>query len=161
MAVLGGLGLLPAVEAVSARIDGLDIRGATGRRLLSVRMPDLGAGLDHAIAIRRTDLHRLLLDAVAGVASVDRRFGCAAVSAHPDGAVRLSSTAERRATSARRACGPTSLWCRWSQFGRTQHGWLRERGVVGEQLRTLDREGSGQPVVRSVGLRWDPSARRR
>ena len=78
MAVLGSLGLLPA-EAVSARIDSLDIRGATGRRLLSVRMPDLGAGLDHAIAIRRTDLHRLLLDAVAGVASVDRRFGCAAV----------------------------------------------------------------------------------
>ena len=55
---------------LSARIDGLDIRGATGRELLSVRMPDLGAGLDHAIAIRRTDLHRLLLDAVAGVASV-------------------------------------------------------------------------------------------
>ena len=97
MAVLGSLGLLPAVEAVSARIDRMDIRGVTGRRLLSVRMPDLGGGLDHAIAVRRTDLHRLLLDAVAGVASVDRRFGCAAVSADPDGAVRLSSTAENGA----------------------------------------------------------------
>jgi 2-polyprenyl-6-methoxyphenol hydroxylase-like FAD-dependent oxidoreductase len=60
-------------------------------------MPDLGGGLDHAIAVRRTDLHRLLLDAVASVASVDRRFGCAAVSADPDGAVRLSSTAENGA----------------------------------------------------------------
>ena len=77
MAVLGSLGLLPAVEAVSARIDRMDIRSVTGRRLLSVGMPDLGGGLDHAIAVRRTDLHRLLLDAVASVASVDRRFGCA------------------------------------------------------------------------------------
>ena len=94
MAVLGRLGLLPAVEAVSARIDRMDIRSVTGRRLLSARMPDLGAGLDHAIAVRRTDLHRLLLDAVSGVASVDTRFGWAAVSADPSGAVTITSTAE-------------------------------------------------------------------
>ena len=80
MAVLDRLGLLPAVEAVSARIDRMDIRSVTGRRLLTAGMPDLGGGLDHAIAVRRIDLHRLLLDAVAGVASVDTRFGWAAVS---------------------------------------------------------------------------------
>jgi len=57
-------------------------------------MPDLGAGLDHAIAVRRTDLHRLLLDAVSEVASVDTRFGWAAVSADPSGAVTITSTAE-------------------------------------------------------------------
>ena len=93
MAVLDRLGLLPAVEAVSARIDRMDIRSVTGRKLLSAGMPDLGAGLDHAIAVRRTELHRLLLEAVAGVASVDTRFGCVAVSADPDGAVRLTSPA--------------------------------------------------------------------
>jgi 2-polyprenyl-6-methoxyphenol hydroxylase-like FAD-dependent oxidoreductase len=69
----------------------MDIRSVTGRRLLSARMPDLGVGLDHAIAVRRTELHRLLLEAVAGVASVDTRFGCVAVSADPGGAVRLTS----------------------------------------------------------------------
>jgi 2-polyprenyl-6-methoxyphenol hydroxylase-like FAD-dependent oxidoreductase len=94
MAVLDRLGLRPAVEAVSARIDRMDIRSVTGRRLLTAKMPDLGGGLDHAIAIRRTDLHRLLLEAVAGVASVDTRFGWAAVSADPSGAVRIYSTAE-------------------------------------------------------------------
>ena len=61
MAVLERLGLLSAVEAVGARIDKMDIRSVTGRRLLTAGMPDLGAGLDEAIAIRRTDLHRLLL----------------------------------------------------------------------------------------------------
>jgi 2-polyprenyl-6-methoxyphenol hydroxylase-like FAD-dependent oxidoreductase len=94
MAVLDRLGLLPAVEAVSARIDRMDIRSVTGRRLLTAGMPDLGGGLDHAIAVRRTDLHRLLLDAVAGVASIDTRFGWTAVSADPSGTVTITSTAE-------------------------------------------------------------------
>jgi 2-polyprenyl-6-methoxyphenol hydroxylase-like FAD-dependent oxidoreductase len=94
MAVLDRLGLLPAVEAVSARVDRMDIRSVTGRRLLTAGMPDLGAGLDHAIAVRRTDIHRLLLEAVAGVASVETRFGWTAVMADPGGAVRITSTAE-------------------------------------------------------------------
>jgi 2-polyprenyl-6-methoxyphenol hydroxylase-like FAD-dependent oxidoreductase len=94
MAVLDRLGLLPAVEVVSARIDRMDIRSVTGRRLLTAGMPDLGGGLDHAIAVRRTDLHLVLLEAVAAVASVDTRFGWAAVSADPSGAVRITSTAQ-------------------------------------------------------------------
>jgi 2-polyprenyl-6-methoxyphenol hydroxylase-like FAD-dependent oxidoreductase len=96
MAVLARLGLLPAVELVSARIDRMDIRSVSGRRLLTAGMPDLGAGLDHAIAVRRTDLHRLLLEAVASVASIDKRFGCAAVSADPSGAVTITTTALNR-----------------------------------------------------------------
>jgi 2-polyprenyl-6-methoxyphenol hydroxylase-like FAD-dependent oxidoreductase len=104
MAVLDRLGLLPAVKAVSARIDRMDIRSVTGRRLLTAAMPDLGGGLDHAIAVRRTELHRLLLEAVAGVASIDSRFGCTAVSADPSGAVTITSTAESGADS-----GSTSL----------------------------------------------------
>jgi hypothetical protein len=94
MAVLDRLGLLPAVETVSARIDRIDIRSASGRRLLAAGMPDLGTGLDHAIAVRRTDLHRLLLEAVGGVATIERRFGWAALSADPSGAVRIASNHE-------------------------------------------------------------------
>jgi 2-polyprenyl-6-methoxyphenol hydroxylase-like FAD-dependent oxidoreductase len=94
MAVLDRLGLLPAVKAVSARIDRLDIRSVTGRRLLTAEIPDLGGGLDHAIAVRRTELHRLLLEAVADVTSIEPRFGCAAVSADPSGAVTITSSAE-------------------------------------------------------------------
>jgi 2-polyprenyl-6-methoxyphenol hydroxylase-like FAD-dependent oxidoreductase len=94
MAVLDRLGLLSAVEAVGARIDRMGIRSVTGRRLLTAGMPDLGGGLDHAIAVRRADLHRLLLEAVGGVASVETRFGCVAVSADPSGGVRITSTAE-------------------------------------------------------------------
>jgi 2-polyprenyl-6-methoxyphenol hydroxylase-like FAD-dependent oxidoreductase len=94
MAVLDRLGLLSAVETVGARIDRMDIRRVTGRRLLTAEMPDLGAGLDHAIAVGRTDLHRLLLEAVGGVASVETRFGCVAMGADPSGLVRITSTGE-------------------------------------------------------------------
>src|SRR4029453_18945558 len=94
MAVLERLGLLSGVEAVGARIDGMDIRSVTGRMLLTAKMPDLGAGLDHAIAVRRTDLHQLLLEAVGGVASVETRFGCVAVSADPSGRVKITSAVE-------------------------------------------------------------------
>ena len=104
MAVLDRLGLLSAVEAIGARIDRMDIRSVTGRMLLTAGMPDLGGGLDHAIAVRRTDLHRLLLQAVAGVASIDKLFGWTAVSADPSGAVRITASALNG-----RALGSTSL----------------------------------------------------
>jgi 2-polyprenyl-6-methoxyphenol hydroxylase-like FAD-dependent oxidoreductase len=104
MAVMDRLGLLSAVESVSARIDRMDIRSVTGRRLLTAGMPDLGGGLDHAIAVRRADLHRLLLEAVAGVASIDKRFGWTAVGADASGAVRISATASNG-----RDLGSTSL----------------------------------------------------
>jgi 2-polyprenyl-6-methoxyphenol hydroxylase-like FAD-dependent oxidoreductase len=45
--------------------------------------------LDHAIAVRRTDLHRVLLDAVLSLNSVQTRFGCPAVSADSAGTVTL------------------------------------------------------------------------
>ncbi len=94
MAVLDRLGLLPAVEAVSVRIDRMDIRSVTGRRLLTAGFPDLGGGIDHAIAVRRTDLHRVLLEAVAGLPSIEPRFGWSAVSADPSGAVTITSAAQ-------------------------------------------------------------------
>jgi 2-polyprenyl-6-methoxyphenol hydroxylase-like FAD-dependent oxidoreductase len=94
MTVLDRLGLLPAVEAASARIDRMDIRSVSGRRLLTAWIPDLGAGLDHAIAVPRTNLHRLLLEAVAAVASIEPRFGWTAVSADSSGAVTITSPAE-------------------------------------------------------------------
>jgi 2-polyprenyl-6-methoxyphenol hydroxylase-like FAD-dependent oxidoreductase len=92
MAVLDRLGLLTDVVAASTRIDRLDIRSASGRMLMSAVMPDLGGGLDHAIAVSRTDLHGLLLQAVTDVASVHTRFGCTAVSADPSGVVRITSS---------------------------------------------------------------------
>src|SRR5918993_2024483 len=56
MAVLARLGLLPSVEKVGSRIDRAEIRNAGGRVLLTAKMPDFGGGLDHLVAVRRTEL---------------------------------------------------------------------------------------------------------
>ena len=92
MAVLTRLGLLAKVDSVGTRIDRMDIRNANGEVLLTVTMPDFGDGLDHAIAIRRTDLHQLLLDTVSSEASVLTRFGCTVVSADIGGSVVVQSS---------------------------------------------------------------------
>jgi 2-polyprenyl-6-methoxyphenol hydroxylase-like FAD-dependent oxidoreductase len=91
MAVLTRLGLLPSVESVGARIDRVDIRNADGKVLLTAKMPDFGGGLDHSVAVRRTQLHQLLLDAVNGVGSVRTRFGFTVMSADPSGSLVVRS----------------------------------------------------------------------
>ena len=91
MAVLARLGLLPGLVAVGGRIDRMDIRNGSGRVLLTTKMPNFGGGLDHAIAVRRTDLHQLMLTAVTELSSVQTRFGCTVVSADPDGTVVIKS----------------------------------------------------------------------
>jgi 2-polyprenyl-6-methoxyphenol hydroxylase-like FAD-dependent oxidoreductase len=91
MAVLARLGLLSGVESLGARIDRIDIQNAVGRILLTATMPDFGAGLDHAVAVRRTQLHQSLLDAVEGEGSILTRFGCTAMSADPSGSLVVRS----------------------------------------------------------------------
>ena len=102
MAVLARLGLLPGLVAVGGRIDRMDIRNGSGRVLLTTKMPNFGGGLDHAIAVRRTDLHQLMLTAVTELSSVQTRFGCTVVSADPDGTVLIkpgSDSGSREATT--------------------------------------------------------------
>ena len=87
MAVLSRLGLLSGLERIGSRIDRVQICNAGGTPLLATRMPDFGDGLDHAIVVRRTHLHTLLMDAVDGEGSIRKLFGRTAVSADPTGAL--------------------------------------------------------------------------
>ena len=103
MAVLDRLGLLGRVAAESARIDRMDIRTVTGRLLLSSAMPDFGGGLDHALAVPRTVLHRLLLEAAMSSDGVETRFGCRVVRADADGSVTLDGSSQRAAPVTLRA----------------------------------------------------------
>lgn len=85
LAVLDELGVRSAVEQIGSRIDRMWIRNAAGTPLLTAVVPDFGDGLDHALAVRRTQLHRLLLDAVLAEGSIETRFGCTLVQAEPTG----------------------------------------------------------------------------
>lgn len=85
LAVLDELGVRSAVEQIGSRIDRMWIRNAAGTPLLTAVVPDFGDGLDHALAVRRTELHQLLLDAVLAEGSIETRFGCTLVQAEPTG----------------------------------------------------------------------------
>ena len=90
MAVLDLLGLLDRVAASSARVDWGEIRSSTGRLLLTSEMPDLGGALDHALFVRRTVLHRLLLEAARSSDGVETCFGCTVINAEANGSVTLN-----------------------------------------------------------------------
>jgi 2-polyprenyl-6-methoxyphenol hydroxylase-like FAD-dependent oxidoreductase len=98
MIVLDRLGLLGTVRATSARIERMDTRNVSSRTLLTAAVPDLGDGLDHALAVRRTDLHTILLNAVAGRHGVRTRFGCTVVGADPTGTVTIRCSSGDRET---------------------------------------------------------------
>ena len=148
MAVLTRLGLLASVERVGARIDRMDIRNASGGVLMTVKMPDFGDRLDHAIAVRRTDLHQQLLDAVIGGGSVSTRFGCTVVSANPGGSVVVQSspgsggpktTTTLQADLVVGADGVSSAV--------RNTGGFKKRTVRGKQLRAHHRARPWQPLV--------------
>ena len=103
MSVLDRLGLLGRVAAESSRIDRFDIRTTTGRLLLSSAMPDFGGGLDHALAVRRTVLHRLLLEAAMSSHGVETYFGCTVISADADGSLTLNRSSQSGAPVTLRA----------------------------------------------------------
>ncbi len=85
LAVLDELGVRSGVERIGSRIDRMWIRNAAGTPLLTAVVPDFGDGLDHAMAVRRTRLHQLLLDAVLAEGSIETRFGCTLLRAEPTG----------------------------------------------------------------------------
>ncbi|HEX6675733.1 MAG TPA: NAD(P)/FAD-dependent oxidoreductase [Actinomycetes bacterium] len=89
LAVLGGLGLAAAVEAGGHRAGVATVRGADGRPIAEVRVPDFGDGLDHALAVRRGHLHEVLLAAVRERPAIATRFGTEVTAARADGTVEL------------------------------------------------------------------------
>lgn len=91
MAVLERLGLLSALRREGSRIDRLMIRNPNGTALVTAAMPDFGGGLDHALAVPRSRLHNVLLEAVETCDRVRTVFGTTLISADSDGSVTLQS----------------------------------------------------------------------
>ena len=91
LAVLGGLGLDGPLRAAGHRMDGATIRSAGGRTGTAIGVPAYGEGLDHMLAVRRSLLHEVLLDAVRGEPRIGCLLGVAATRADPDGTLTTAS----------------------------------------------------------------------
>jgi 2-polyprenyl-6-methoxyphenol hydroxylase-like FAD-dependent oxidoreductase len=87
LAVLYGLGLREALRARAHELRGAAIRTHQDRVLLQTDVPDLGEGLDHLLALRRSHLAAVLADAVASRPEIDLHLGADVVGATADGQV--------------------------------------------------------------------------
>jgi len=87
LAVLHALGLGSALAAAGRPLTGAFVRTPRGTPLVAAATPDYGRGLDHLLALRRSRLNELLLDAVAGRPAITARFGADVTAARPDGTV--------------------------------------------------------------------------
>jgi 2-polyprenyl-6-methoxyphenol hydroxylase-like FAD-dependent oxidoreductase len=130
LAVLGSLGLGPALEAARP-LAGVRITDAAGRTLLAPPHP-----APRVAMIRRATLQRILLDAVAGERRIATRFGTEVVAAHPDGTVQLRSatTGEEETMRADLVVGADGV-----------HSRVRQGGAFGARVR-----GTGIDYVRGL-----------
>ena len=97
LAVLYGLGLRDAIREQAHEIRGAAIRNQRDRVLLQTRVPDLGAGLDHLLALRRAHLATVLADAVAASSGIELHLGADVQAATRDGGV-MYRTVDREET---------------------------------------------------------------
>ncbi len=91
LAVLDGLGLGAAVRGLGRSQRLLEIRNQRGALLSRGSTPDFGGGLDHFVAILRSSLHGVLLDAVRADPRISTEFGRPVTAGHPGGRVWLGA----------------------------------------------------------------------
>ena len=91
LAVLTGLGLDGPLRRSGYRATATAVRAADGSVVSDLAVPDFGAGLDQMLAVRRSDLHAVLHDAVRADAAITCRLGTAVGSADASGTVTVPS----------------------------------------------------------------------
>jgi 2-polyprenyl-6-methoxyphenol hydroxylase-like FAD-dependent oxidoreductase len=148
LAVLDGLGLHDALHGRAHELHSATIRNHRGRVLLRTRVPDLGAGLDHLVAVRRSHLATVLGDAIGARAGIDLRTGAEVVRASPEGSViyRSGDTEhELEAELVVAADGVRSQVRETAGFAATRqdttHTYLRVVVESPEELDTSDEQG--------------------
>jgi len=87
IAVLDGLGVAEALRRRGCRLDRALLRDVSGAVLAPLTAPAYAPGLDHMLAVRRAELHTVLLDAVAAEPGVRLRLGTTVTGCEPDATV--------------------------------------------------------------------------
>jgi 2-polyprenyl-6-methoxyphenol hydroxylase-like FAD-dependent oxidoreductase len=89
LAVFSALGLGDALEAAGHSPRTSALRTASGTRIADLTPPDTGQPWDHLLALRRSRLHEILVDAVTDRSGIEFRFGCEVTATRADGTVEL------------------------------------------------------------------------
>jgi 2-polyprenyl-6-methoxyphenol hydroxylase-like FAD-dependent oxidoreductase len=109
LAVIEALGLGDNVRAQGRQLRQAEFRNHRAEVISRSTMPDFGGGLDHYVALLRTDLHAALLGAVHAEPAIFTRFGVRAVAADPTGTVRIDTGAGQETLRAELVIGADGL----------------------------------------------------
>ena len=93
LAVLASLSLAEELNASGHRMPGGVVRSASGRAISTVTVRDYGPGFGHVLAVRRSRLMQVLVEAVTAHPGIDVRLGSEVTAARPDGMVEVRSAA--------------------------------------------------------------------
>jgi 2-polyprenyl-6-methoxyphenol hydroxylase-like FAD-dependent oxidoreductase len=152
-AVLQSLGLEPALS-VARPVDGVRITDAKGRTLLVPPRPTPRISM-----LRRSTLQQILLDAVAGEARIEGRFGTEVVDARSDGTVTVRSLAtdEEETIQADLIIGADGVhscvrWCGTFDARIRQTGLHYMRALVDEGVATGVEAWTGAGVFGSFAV---------
>ena len=96
LAVLYGLDLDERLGRHGTRVTALRVADAAGRTILDVPVPSFGAGLDHALVVRRDELVAALLDLVVAERGIECIFGSEVVGTTAGGEVTHRLPGSRR-----------------------------------------------------------------
>jgi 2-polyprenyl-6-methoxyphenol hydroxylase-like FAD-dependent oxidoreductase len=89
LAVLTALGLGGALAEAGHRPHRSSLRTAAGATIADLSPPDTGHPWDHLLALRRSDLHQILIDAIAARSGIATRFGAEVTASRAGGTVEL------------------------------------------------------------------------
>lgn len=89
LAVLTALGFGEALDDAGRRPNASALRTVAGRTIAHLSPPDTGGPWDHLLALRRSRLHQILIDAVTTRSGIATRFGAEVTAARADGSVDL------------------------------------------------------------------------
>jgi 2-polyprenyl-6-methoxyphenol hydroxylase-like FAD-dependent oxidoreductase len=109
LAVMEALGLGDSVRATGRQLRQAEFRNHRGDVISRSTMPDFGGGLDHYVALLRTDLHAALLAAVHAEPAITPRFGVRAVAVDRIGSVRIDTGSGQETLRAELVVGADGL----------------------------------------------------
>jgi 2-polyprenyl-6-methoxyphenol hydroxylase-like FAD-dependent oxidoreductase len=169
LAVLSGLRLDGALRGTGHAMTATAVRGPDGAAISTVRVPDFGPGLDHVLAVRRSNLHEVLLTAVRQAPAIQVRLGARVAGASGAGTVTLHGGSSTTADLVIGADGISSAVRASGEFGaRTRnkrHSYVRGLvsrsgpGLEGEFWSPLGLFG-GSPVDRTTQYFYASAAAR-
>jgi 2-polyprenyl-6-methoxyphenol hydroxylase-like FAD-dependent oxidoreductase len=110
LAVLAGLSLANRLNTAGHRMRGGTVRSASGRAISTIAVPDYGPDFGHILAVARSRLMEVLVEAVTAHPDIDVRLGADVAAARPDGTVEVRSAGSVSTIRADLVVGADGVW---------------------------------------------------